>query len=346
MSRMSVLLPEPLAPRTPRISPRSSRIDTSCDRDDRRLLALHLEPLGGVLHEECRDGCRHGGGRSVGPRRVSRMAASRTGRPSCSVVVAGWRSRSLLLDAVVGIGIGPEMTKSRGPVRPCRDSGSRLLVSTRRASGHQKSRGPDLAHGSWCFVRAAYAADNSARDGHRPPVDGSPEGRRRARGEGAEVHHFGALLSRLRARTSGAGPESTSGRPRVSTWTNDDVGHRHPSISAVPDVGARRRSARRGARSGLTGRTLGPRSAPAKTLVASSEPSARDRPWAEMYMPTVTSDSFAGRDAVDPVGRGRVDVDRHGRVVPALDRDRRARHGGHLADPEVGHDVDDVRGER
>ena len=156
------------------------------DRDDRRLLALHLEPLGGVFHEECRDGCRLDG-RSVGPGRLHDGNAENLVRP----VQLSWQGGGHGGCSWMGRGsVGPDMRKAAGPF---------VLVGTRaRGSGggrgcvrdgHRKSRGPDLAHGSWCFVRAAYAAEMSARDGHRPPVDGSPEGRLRARGEEDRVHH-------------------------------------------------------------------------------------------------------------------------------------------------------------
>jgi hypothetical protein len=115
------------------------------------------------------------------------------------------------------------------------------------------------------------------------PLTAAPRG---AFGRGAKVLKCiisGTLLSRLDGADMGAGPEFTSGRRTVST----------PMLPATGEPALRLDQLGAVLGSGLTGRSLGPRSAPAATVVASSEPSAREIPWAEIVMPTVTSESFA-----------------------------------------------------
>ena len=148
MSRMSVDLPEPLAPRIPWMSPRSRRIDTSVIAATGLLLATDDEALADVLDEEGGDAPR-GAGRP----RPARPAGRRPFFSSCG---QGGGHGGLQVGCAVGGGsVGKR--KSRGPRSDAVVGwASRLVVllALPGQEGHQKSRGPDLAHGSW-FVRSA-----------------------------------------------------------------------------------------------------------------------------------------------------------------------------------------------
>src|SRR4029079_2604889 len=78
-------------------------------------------------------------------------------------VVVGWAGH--------GTRGGPRPTVVGGP----RGSWCRSGSAAGGREGHQKSRGPDLAHGSW-FVFGGYRL-RLARDGHRSPADREAIGR-------------------------------------------------------------------------------------------------------------------------------------------------------------------------
>ena len=142
-SRMSVDLPEPLATEDP--------VDVAAleahrhirDRRDRLLLPADHEPLADAVDDEG----GHAGARAV----------EATGPSSrSSVRDSGLRSRcdSRWIRWTVGVARSAEMTRAAGLPTTCRVGGPRGsgACAPVEDGGHQKSRGPDLAHGSW-FVR-------------------------------------------------------------------------------------------------------------------------------------------------------------------------------------------------
>ena len=163
MSRMSVDLPEPLAPRIPWMSPRSRRIDT-CEI---AVTGFFFRPTTNRLVTSSMRRAGTAASRAASAR--SRSAAP-AGRPIRSSVPGsrGWSRGTPGSGAVEGL----ETRKSRGPrsdgvVGGPRGSGAPDLPWG--GAGHQKSRGPDLAHGSWSRPEGGPAACGLARDGHRSP---------------------------------------------------------------------------------------------------------------------------------------------------------------------------------
>jgi hypothetical protein len=159
---------------------------------------------------------------------------------------SGWRSRSLLLVVAAWVAVALMGSWLRVEGRDSREPRARSLVGQARGSRPWRRSGattkePWARSGPRLVVRLSGAVTTAcqlAREGDRPPVNGSPEGRHRARDEEADVQ-FGALLSRLRGALGGAGPESTRAAGRPSTWTCVDGGHRHPSMSTGAATPAR-----------------------------------------------------------------------------------------------------------
>ncbi len=154
MRRMSVDLPEPLAPRIPWMSPRSRRSDTSeiattglfFRPTTNRLLTSSMRRAGtaDVTVDAAGDGHR---GRPL-------QLVGQGGGHWCSRVCEWWR-------------LGPRHGTSRGP-RPTvvgwpRGSWCPVLVARWGREGHQKSRGPDLAHGSGSVRKAVLPPAASSR---------------------------------------------------------------------------------------------------------------------------------------------------------------------------------------
>ena len=147
MSRMSVDLPEPLAPRIPWMSPRSRRIDTF---GDRRRPACFFRPTMNrlVTSSMRRAGTAVGSPASVGSDRRQRRLAGR------SVLQFGgqeWRSRWAPGSGAVG-GVG-ERGKPRAPIRRWSSGGPRGSgVRDRRWRG-RASKKPGARSGPRLVVR-------------------------------------------------------------------------------------------------------------------------------------------------------------------------------------------------
>ncbi len=189
--RMSVDLPEPLAPRTPWMSPRSRRIDT-CEiavtgfffrPTTNRLLTSSMRRAGGPA------------GRT-GDRTRPRTAGPAASSARSSVVDRGWRSRETPGSGSVEVGrkrrkprVRSDDASSGGP----RGSGARAAWTSRE--GIKKAGGP-----IWptALVRpeGGPAACGLARDGHRSPVRRCADGRNASMEEERIRHHSSRLLLR------------------------------------------------------------------------------------------------------------------------------------------------------
>ena len=177
MSRMSVDLPEPLAPRIPWMSPRSRRIDTCEIAVTGVLLPADDEPLADVLDEE--------GGRAVGRTVVGwtgSTARPGVGRSVESLFSCGFRvavTWSAPGAAVRGVGGWSGNAKEpRAPTDVSRRWASRLLVSGPAGGQGRASKKPGARSGPRLVVRpeGGPAACGLARDGHRSPVHGAAIG--------------------------------------------------------------------------------------------------------------------------------------------------------------------------
>ena len=173
MRRMSVDLPEPLAPRIPWMSPRSRRRSTSVIAATGLRLPADDEGLADALDEQRRD------------RRVGGRTRLRDGH----------RSRLQLFDegghdgfsgvTVVGGGV-PDMERAAG-LAPTRSSGGLAARGCPWCRGIKKA-GALVAHGSWFAVPAVLPPCSLARDGHTPPAIRSAIGRHAQPERGVHRH--------------------------------------------------------------------------------------------------------------------------------------------------------------
>ncbi len=160
---MRVDLPDPLAPRIPWMSPRSRRIDT-----------FAMAVTGFLALPTTNDLLTPSMSRAGTPDETAHAVWRTAGASVCScsmVVVAvtvdsGWREVDMeraadLIRRFVG---GP-----RGSVV------SSAICRWGR-EGHQKSRGPDLAHGSWRLRKAVLPPAASSRWAQRLPRSATPIG--------------------------------------------------------------------------------------------------------------------------------------------------------------------------
>ena len=220
MSRMSVDLPEPLAPRIPWMSPRSRRSDT-CEiavtgfffrPTTNRLLTSSMRRAGTAVVA---------GRPQLGPIGSDRLAD----RSVLQFVGQEWRSRW-----APGSGAGwrvPEMDESRGSViRRCRRWASRLVVLRvcRWAGEGIKKAGGPIWPTALVRPEGGPAACGLARDGHRSPDCGTPLGAtHRWRSDRRRHHSSRLLVGEICARDMRAGRQSTRRAKRVSTRSDDDV---------------------------------------------------------------------------------------------------------------------------
>ena len=218
MSRMSVDLPEPLAPRIPWMSPRSRRIDT-CE----------IAVTGGFFRPTTNrlltSSMRRAGGPPVGgrPGRPGRRGDPGAAGPSdrSSVVGSGWWS--LETPGLRGRGGGPEMTKSRGSDPTVASVGLAALVSRPAGGagkGIKKAGGPiwPTARGSSgrrsCRLRSSSRWAQISRARRRRWAQAQREERR-------VRHHRSRLLEvdlrpRLASRSGVYSPGSNQCQARVS----------------------------------------------------------------------------------------------------------------------------------